>query len=178
MLRYLKGTVDIGLFHKKKPGPIQIFVDADWGGCIEDRRSQSGYMFLLGGGPISWDSRKQKTVALSTTEAEYMAMAKSVKETIYLQRIVQELRFSSYGDLTIHCDNRSCLALAENPTFHARSKHIDIRHHFIRDVLSKNIFSVKHISSEDQVADFLTKGLLRIQHEYCVTSAGLRKLNM
>ena len=85
VLRYLKGTIDIGLFYKKKPGPIQGFVDADWGGCIEDRKSQSGYMFLLGGGPISWDSRKQKTVALSTTEAEYMAMAESVKEAIYLQ---------------------------------------------------------------------------------------------
>lgn len=81
VLRYLKGTADSGIIFKKQLGPVEGFVDADWGGCLEDRKSQTGYLFMLGGGPISWDSRKQKTVALSTTEAEYMAMAECVPFT-------------------------------------------------------------------------------------------------
>lgn len=131
VLRYLEGTSSIGITYKKDLKPIQGFIDADWGGCIEDRRSYSVYIFTFGGGPISWDSRKQRTVALSTTEAKYIAMTESIKEAIYLQRLVKELGFEQLGHLTIFCDNRSCISLAENPTFHSRTKHIDIRYHFI-----------------------------------------------
>ena len=164
VLHYLIGTVDIEVVYKKKPEPIKGFADLDWEGCIEDGKSQSGYMFLLSGEPISWDSKKQGIVALSTTEVEYIAMADSVEEAIHLQRLIQELGYGSYGEFSIYCDNRYYLAFAENQTFHARSKHTEIRHHFISDVLSKNLFSVKHISSEDQMADYLTKGFSRNKH--------------
>ena len=178
MLRYLKGTIDVGLVFRAGTGPIQGFVDADWGGCLVDRKSFSGFLFLLGGCPISWDSRKQRTVALSTTETEYMALSESVKEAIYLQRFVRELGFGFLANLSIFCDNQSCLLLAENPTFHARTKHIDIRHHFIRDVVKSKTLALKYISTEEQVADFLTKGLSRVKHSSCMDAAGLRAIEL
>lgn len=130
ILRYLKGTINVGLVYSNKSTPIQGFVDADWGGCVDDRRSQTGYIFML---------------------------SECAKEAIYLQRLTRESGFDHLGNLTILCDNRSCIALAGNPTYHARTKHIDIRHHFVRDVLKENLFKVDHISTEEQVADFLQK---------------------
>jgi hypothetical protein len=173
VLRYLKGTMGMGLTYGSNAEPIKGFVDADWGSCPENRRSYTGFVFLLNGGPVSWDSKKQKTVALSTTEAEYMALSECVKEAIYLQRFLRELGFDKNAELVIFCDNRSCLKLAENPTFHARSKHIDIRHHFVRDALQDKKVSVAYVPTNGQVADFLTKGLARTKHEWCAKSVGL-----
>ena len=177
VLRYLKGTINVGLTYKSDGQPIKGYVDADWGGCIEDRRSHTGYLFLLNGSPISWDSRKQKTVALSTIEAEYMAMSECAKESVYLQRFLHELGFNDLAVLTMYCDNRSAIKLAENPVYHSRSKHIDIRHHFVRDMLKDKLFIVKHIATENQVADFLTKGLPKCKHDWCTKNAGLFIVN-
>ena len=145
--------------------------------CIEDRRSHTGYIFLPNGSPISWDSRKQRTVAFSTTEAEYMAMSECAKEAIYLQRFMHELGFSSLALLTMYCDTRSALKLSENPVYHSRSKHIDIRHPFVRDMLKGKTFELKHVSTENQIADFLTKGMARCKHDWCTKSAGLLAVN-
>lgn len=177
VLRYLKGSIQLGLSYEAAHSPIRAYVDADWGNCTEDRRSFTGYVFMLNGSPVSWDTKKQRTVALSTTEAEYMAMAECAKEAIYLQRFMRELGFNELSDLTIHCDNLSAVRLAENPVFHSRSKHIDVRHHFVRDVLRDKQIAVKHIPTEQQVADFLTKGLAKQKHEWCVNAAGLRIIN-
>lgn len=176
MLRYLKGTINIDFVYKQDGRPITGFVDADWGNCVEDRRSYTGFLFLLSGAPISWDSRKQRTVALSTTEAEYMAMSECGKESIYLQQFIRELGFDELANLTIYCDNRSALKLSENHTYHSRSKHIDIRHHFIRELIKDELLSLKFTSSKNQIADFLTKELFRDKHERCVKSAGLKVL--
>jgi transposase InsO family protein len=173
VLRYLKGTVDLGLVYEPDSDPLTGFVDADWGSCTEDRRSFTGYIFLLNGGPVSWDSRKQRTVALSTTEAEYMALSEGVKEAIYLQRLLQELGADEMIGSVVFCDNKGSLRLAENPTFHARSKHIDIRHHFVRDVLRTKKVTLEHVPTDHQVADFLTKGLPKMKHSWCVESSGL-----
>ena len=167
----------MGLTYQSDRKPITGYVDADWGGCIEDRQSHTGYIFLLNGSSISWDSRKQWTVALSTTEAEYMAMSECAKEAIYLQRFLRELGFSNLALLTMYCDNRSALKLSENPVYHSRSKHIDIRHHFVRDMLKDKSFEVKHVPTENQIADFLTKGLTRYKHDWCTKSAGLFVVN-
>ncbi|KAJ3661597.1 hypothetical protein Zmor_005987 [Zophobas morio] len=173
VLRYLKGTMNVGLAFGADDGPIRAFADADWGASTEDRRSYTGYVFLLNGGPLSWEAKKQRTVALSTTEAEYMALSECVKEGLYLQRFLRELGFDDLANLVIHCDNRSCLQLAENPTFHGRSKHIDIRHHFVRDVLKNGQVRVSYVPTDDQVADFLTKGLSKPKHVRCAKSCGL-----
>lgn len=122
---------------------------------------------------MPWEARKQRTVALSTTEAEYMALSECAKEAVYLQRFVRELGFNELANLDIMCDNRSSLKLAENPVFHSRSKHIDIRHHYVREVLQDKEIGVRYIPSEEQVADFLTKALSKPKHLKCMTSSGI-----
>ena len=173
VLRYLKGTASLGLAYGSAVGPLRAFVNADWGSCVDDRRSYTGYIFLLNGAPLSWDARKQRTVALSTTEAEYMALSDCVKEALYWQRFVRELGFDELAELVVLCDNRSSLRLAENPVLHSRSKHIDIRHHFVRDALRDKKIGLEYVATEGQVADFLTKGLPKPKHLWCVDFSGL-----
>lgn len=173
VLRYLKGTVNVGLSYCEGNEPLQGFVDADWGSNVEDRRSFTGYMFLLNGSPISWDAKKQGTVALSTTEAEYMALAESAKESVYLRRFLYEIGLEDAANVSLFCDNNSAIKLAENPTFHARSKHIDIRHHFVRELLKRKELMLRHIPTDKQVADMLTKGLPRPKHEWCMVNSGM-----
>lgn len=176
VLRYLKGTADIGIIYGADSEPLVGFVDADWGGCHMDRRSFTGFLFLLGGCPISWESRKQKTVALSTTEAEYMAMSDCAREAEYLQKFLHELGFDSLRNLVVFCDNQSAINLANNSMYHSRVKHIDLRHHFVREMLRSKTFNLKHVSTEKQIADFLTKSLSRIKHESCTKNAGLERI--
>lgn len=135
------------------------FSDADWGNDIETRRSITGYVFMHSGGPISWNCRKQSTVALSTTEAEYMAVSAAAQEAIWWRGLLQELSTLD-GTLTIFCDNRSAIHLAEREVgYSPRSKHIDIRHHFVREKLEEKIINLEHVSSQFQTADLLTKAV-------------------
>ncbi|KAL0279164.1 UNVERIFIED_CONTAM: hypothetical protein PYX00_000774 [Menopon gallinae] len=169
VLRYLKGTMDLGLVYERRAGGITGYVDADWGNCPMDRKSYTGYVFLFSGGPISWDSRKQKTVALSSTEAEFMALSDVLKEAKYLQKLLNELPIEEdFPSISLHCDNLGAIKLAQNPVFHARTKHVDIRCHFIREALENGTVSLQHISTEEMIADVLTKGLTRQKHENCV----------
>lgn len=176
VLRYLKGTLNEGLVFRAESKPIEAFTDADHGSSTYDRTSHTGFIFLLSGSPIAWDSRRQRSLAASTTEAEYMAMAECAKEAIYLQNFVRELGLDQLADLKIFCDNQSALSLAKNPVYHARSKHIDIRYHFIRDAIKKKVFAAEYIPTEKQVADFLTKGLPKAKHQWCMKAAGLKDI--
>ena len=173
VLRYLKGTIDVGLSFGPSDEPISAFVDADWANDVVDRRSFTGYLFCLGGSPVSWDARKQRTVAMSTMEAEYMALSECAKECVYLKNFLAELGFDKLADITIHCDSQSAIKLAKNPTFHARSKHIDVRYHYIREVLKDDMFELIYVPTENQIADMMTKGLPRIKHEWCVKASGM-----
>ncbi|KAL0281564.1 UNVERIFIED_CONTAM: hypothetical protein PYX00_002512 [Menopon gallinae] len=159
ILRYLKGTKDVGITYEKSTCGIIGYSDADWGACPIDRRSYTGVVFVLSRGAISWESKKQRTVALSSTEAEYMALTESVKEAIYLKKFVAELGFPELGDIMIFCDNMGALKLSQNDMFHSRTKHIDIRHHFVREAVKNGKVTVKHIGTEEMAADMLTKGL-------------------
>lgn len=139
VLRYLKGTSNIGLSFKRSKEHLTGYVDADWANCLDDRRSYTGYAFILNGCPISWESRNQRTVALSSTEAEYMAVSDAVKEAVHLRRFIDDLGFELPTKLNIFNDNNGARKLVENPVFHARTKHIDIRHHYVREVLESGI---------------------------------------
>lgn len=172
VLRYLKGTMDLGIMYRPSRQQVSGFVDADWGNCIDDRRSCTGYAFILSSGPVSWDSKKQRTIALSSTEAEYMAMTEAAKEGIYLKNFLEEI-YHGKPDIKMYSDSLSALRLAQNPVYHAKSKHIDIKHHFIQEVLQNKILSITHIRTEKMAADMLTKGLPKNKHCSCIRMLGM-----
>ena len=161
VLRYLKGTINYGLtFSRVKDVEIIGFTDSDWGSS-PDRRSISGYCYTLNSnGPlISWSSRKQRIVALSSSEAEYVAMTEAMKEANFLRQLLADMTGSERQVVRLYADNQSAIKLAENPCHHKKSKHIDIRYHFIRQEIADGIVNVKYIPTNDNVADMFTKPL-------------------
>ncbi|KAH8307514.1 hypothetical protein KR059_008928 [Drosophila kikkawai] len=166
VMRYLAGTVTNKLSYRVGGLPLEGYVDADWAGDVSHRRSYTGYVFFLSGGPISWKSEKQNSVALSSTKAEYMALSSAVKEALHLRRLIIEIGCGRKDTPTIiHGDNLSAQNLARNPVYHARSKHIDIRYHFIREVIQNCDVELKYVPTNDMIADMLTKNLSKIKHE-------------
>ena len=141
------------------------YCDADYGGDEDTRRSTTAYLFMLGGGAITWASKLQPTVALSSAEAEYMAVSAAVQDAIYLRKLFNDLGFEQREPTVIHEDNQGCIALTENPVMHKRTKHIDIRHHFIRERVESGEIVLKYVATQDQLADMLTKPLKRPELE-------------
>ena len=143
ILRYNIGTMEYGLVYESR-GSVQLagFTDADWAGCVEDRKSTSGCCFSIGSEVVSWFSRKQKSVALSSAEAEYMAASMAAFEGMWLRKLLSRLFECELEATQVHCENQSGIRLSENPLFHDRSKHIDIKYHFLRDLCSKRNHSV------------------------------------
>ncbi|XP_038982127.1 uncharacterized mitochondrial protein AtMg00810-like [Phoenix dactylifera] len=164
VLRYIKGTLHHSLHFQSGPLVLSAFCDSDWAGDSIDRRSTSGFCIFLGSNLISWCAKKQPTVARSSTKAEYRALALTASELIWLRRLLRELGISIDTPTEIYCDNISAIALASNPVFHARTKHIEVDYHFIREkVLSKELH-IAHVSSADQTADIFTKSLTARRH--------------
>ncbi|KAM1612371.1 hypothetical protein ACFX13_001090 [Malus domestica] len=160
VLRYVKGTVDLGIFYKKG-GTEELtgYTDSDYAGDQDDRKSTSGYVFMMSSGAVSWSSKKQPVVTLSTTEAEFIAAASSACQVVWLRRIMESLNQEQYGPTLVYCDNVSAIKLSKNPVLHGRSKHIDIRFHFLRDLVKDGVLELAQCSSQEQVADVLTKPL-------------------
>ena len=168
VLRYLKGTRQLGIQYRGAGAgepQLQGYCDADWGGDVETRRSTTGYVFQLAGGSVSWTRRLQRTVAWSSTEAEYMAVCAAVHEVTYLRRLLGGLGYPQMQPVTIYEDNQSCIALSVNPMQHQRTKHIDIRYHFTRERVEAGEVELVYISTNDQLADLLTKGLQKPRME-------------
>ena len=166
VLRYLKGTISNCLTFKKSDSfNLFGFCDADWANC-SDRRSITGYVFSLSnsGPPVAWKSRKQQTVALSTCEAEYMALASAVQESKFLSKLLKSILGYKFSDsVTLFCDNQSALALAKNPIQHQRSKHIDVKYHFIRGEVQKGFVNLVYVPSEKNLADVFTKAMTNVK---------------
>lgn len=173
ILRYLKGTIERKLVYHKDDKALSGFADADWGNDPVDRRSYTGYVFICSGAAVSWCSRKQRTVALSSTEAEYMSLTEAAKECIYLSSLLKELGLHSLAEIILYNDNQSAGKLARNPVFHARSKHIPIKMHFIRNALQQEQFRLEYLSTGKMVADVLTKALPKPKFEFCAIGLGL-----
>lgn len=175
ILRYLQGTKSYCLKFSKDSSDLVGFVDSDWGSDKRDRRSYTGYVFKLSGSAISWRSTKQKTVALSSTEAEYMALCEASKEAMYLKNLLSELVDIS-KPLLLYNDNQSAQKLCSNPMFHDRSKHIDIKYHFVRNAVLDNVIEVKYLSTDNMIADILTKVLGATKFCKFVSGLGLRNI--
>lgn len=160
ILRYLQGTKDFGLFYKKgEKMELVGFTDSDYAGDQDDRRSTSGFIFMFGTGAVSWSSKKQQIVTLSTTEAEFIAATACACQAIWIRRILEELQVQQIGATTVFCDNNSAIKLSKNPVLHGRSKHIDVRYYFLRDLSNDGMINLVYCRSEDQVADIQTKPL-------------------
>lgn len=173
IFRYLKGTDELKLTYRMNGNEEVIgYCDADWAGN-EERTSTSGYVFILQDGAISWSSKKQKTVALSTTEAEYMSLSAACQEAIWLKQLIAEVE-DKEESIQIYCDNKSTIDLANTSSYKQRTKHIDIRHHFIKEKVESEEIKVKYMKTEEMVADSLTKAVHKIKNNYCAISMGLK----
>ncbi|XP_053968479.1 uncharacterized protein LOC128869905 [Anastrepha ludens] len=172
ILRYLKGTRDHGLLYTKINKRLYGVVDADWGANLIDRRSYSGYAFVLAGASVSWEARKQRTVALSSTEAEYMAMTEATKEAMYLLGILKDLGIS-YEKVTLFNDSQSVQELIQGLGYSSRTKHIDVRHHFVTECYHTGKIALTYMPTEDMPTDVLTKSLSSVKHCKCSTTLGM-----
>jgi hypothetical protein len=153
---------------------LQGYSDADWAGDIDTQRSTTGFVVMLNNGAVAWKSRRQPTVALSTMESEYMALTEATKELKWIKTLLTELDCKSNIDATdLFSDSQSAIALAKNPVSHARAKHIDIRHHFVREAIDDKIIWVQYIPTAEMTADSLTKALGREKHEKCTARMGM-----
>jgi hypothetical protein len=159
VLRYLKGTAELGIFYKRGEEKLMAYSDSDYAGDIDDRKSTSGYVFLLGSGAVAWSSKKQPVVTLSTTEAEFIAAASCACQSVWMHRILEKLGHEQNKCTVVFCDNSSTINLSKNPVLHAKSKHIDVRFHFLRDLTKDGVIKLEHCDSKDQIADIMTKPL-------------------
>uniref|UniRef100_A0A2N9IUP8 CCHC-type domain-containing protein n=1 Tax=Fagus sylvatica TaxID=28930 RepID=A0A2N9IUP8_FAGSY len=177
IFRYLKGTAEHEILFSRQPGTNSVvgYVDADYAGEVDDRRSTTGYMFTLSGGPICWKSTLQSIVAMSTTEAEYMAVAEAAKEALWLKGLVKELGLNQ-GGVQMHCDSQSAIYLAKNQVYHARTKHIDVRFHKIRELIVTGDIVLEKVHTSENAADMLTKPVTTAKFKHCLDLVNVSSL--
>lgn len=180
VLRYVKGSVNLGCHYGRKEEEVQPrligYSDSDHAGDVNDRKSTSGVVFFLGSNLVTWVSQKQKVVAVSSCEAEYIAA--SNRQAIWLSRLLAQINSEEPQQVTIMVDNKSAISLCKNPVLHDRSKHIDTLYHFIRDSVEEKRINVLHIRTEEQLADILTKSLAHTQFLKMREKIGLRPVRM
>jgi hypothetical protein len=160
--RYLRTTIDVKLTYRPDPNSPDLFTafcDADHGGCADTGRSTSGWLVKMGTGAISWMSKLQSIVALSTTEAEYVAACSAGQEILWLRHLFKEFGFTLSSPSMLHIDNRSALSVAKNPEHHGRMKHLDLRFYWLRDCVNDGHIAVEYLPTNQMPADILTKSL-------------------
>jgi len=164
ILRYVKGTLAFGIhYYSSKGFNLVGFSDSDWGGSVDDRKSTSGNCFTFGSGLVSWSSKKQSIVSLSSTEAEYVAVTSAGTQALWLRKILEEIGEKQVQPIVIFCDNTSTIKLAKNPVHHSRTKHFDLKYHFIRDLVQKKEVELRYIKTTEQLADIFTKAVAKVQ---------------
>ena len=180
ILRYVAGTAGLGLHYhrgnKKTPPLLHGFSDSDHAGDINDRKSTGGVIYFLGNGPISWQSCKQKVVALSSCEAEYIAAATATCQGVWLARLLADLLDVEASAPVLRVDNKSAISLIKNPVHHDRTKHIDMKYHYVRECAERGLIEVQFIGTAEQLGDILTKALGRLKYDELRGKIGLAKV--
>lgn len=176
ILRYIKGTLNLCLTYEKNDCQQTLtgYVDSDWGGDEVDRKSTTGYLFKLYDNTISWSSKRQHSVATSSTEAEYMALFEGAREACWLKSVLTNIKLELLEPIIIYEDNNGCISIANNPTDHKRTKHIDIKYHFTREKIQEKLITLKYLSTGEQLADILTKQLAAVKFGLNRNKIGLR----
>jgi hypothetical protein len=178
VLRYIKGTKNCKLTLGGEDNKLVLrgYCDADWASSDKQgRRSVTGYVFLLGNGAISWSSRRQPTVAISTAEAEYMSLSAGTQEGLWLKSLLNTLNvMDPLEPIQLFNDNQAAIAMSKNTGSHGKNKHIDIKHHFIRCHVELKNLVITYCPTKDMLADILTKGLPREQHKLLAGWIGVR----
>lgn len=172
VVRYLAGTSDFGITFKGTDTSVLGYTDADYAGDVDTRRSTTGYVFIMNGGAITWQSKRQPTVAVSTTEAEYMAAAAAIKEALWLRKLLIDLQLDP-GAMIIKADNQSAIKVLKNPIMSARSKHIDVMYNFARERVVRNEVKFEYISTNMMLADILTKPVPKAKLDFCRENMGI-----
>lgn len=173
IFRYIQGTLDYGVGYQPDQQEFHGYSDADWGGAVDRRESTGAYIYFIAGGPVSWCSKRQDAVALSSCESEYYALSEAGKEAIWLRRLLTETGQISQGPSLIWADNQGAIAVAENPEFHRRMKHVDIKYHWVRKAIEDGAIQVEYISTALMAADGLTKPLGPMQFTRFLTLIGM-----
>jgi len=159
ILKFINGTTDYGILYSHSDNSWLIgYCDADWAGSADDRKNTSRGCFFMGNNLVSWFGKKQNSVSLSTAEVEYIAAGSSCSQLVWMKQMLEEYDVQQ-GVLTLYCDNLSAINISKNPIQHNRTKHIDIQHHFIRDLVEDKVVTLEHVTTEEQLADIFTKAL-------------------
>lgn len=177
IIKYLKETKDHGLyFTHKQPNIVESYSDADYANDTETRRSMTGYVFIKNGAAITWASQRQQSIALSTTEAEFMAACSATKEAIWLKQLLLDIDEYNQLSLSLNIDNQSAISVIKNENYHKRCKHIDIKYKFVKEKYEEKLIDLKYINTNEQCADILTKPLCKTKFQYLRTKLGICKL--
>ncbi|CAM8974416.1 unnamed protein product [Rhodiola kirilowii] len=171
VLKYLKGTMNYGLVYAGFPSVLEGYTDASWITNLEDHSSTSGWVFLLGGGAISWASKKQTCITSSTMESEFIALAAAGKEAEWLRNLVHEIPLwpKPVASISIHCDSKATLAKAYSQMYNGKSRHLGVRHSAVRELITHGVISIDYVRTHQNLADHLTKGLARdLVHKSCM----------
>jgi len=172
VLRYLKGTADRKLKFSKGDD-LKVFADADWGNCVVDRKSYSGYVATICNGAVAWRSKKQSNVALSSTEAEIVSLSEACKESTFLIQLQQELLGGRRPPVTVFCDNQAAIANIQEGHHSKKLRHVDMRQHYIKDLISDQLAQVSFVSTSEMLADIMTKALSGPQHAIFAKKIGM-----
>jgi hypothetical protein len=173
VLRYLAGTSRVGITYGAAPAVLHGYCDADYGREVDTRRSTTGYVYTIAGGAFSWSSKRQPTVAASTTEAEYMAASAAAKEALWLRKLLAEMG-EPVGTVSVSCDSNGALALLHNPVTSERSKHIDVHHHFVRERVALGQVCCRYVNPAVNPADMFTKPLAIVKHTAFCSMVGVQ----